>query len=327
MITGNDIRAGMRVLDSDGDFIGTVVGVYGDDVRLRPESDAQAEHNVPMSRFDRTDGQSVYLDSPWATILTTLGGLAAGAAATISGAANATGRAVDRATDGDPRTGVTGTDYVREPVRPVTADHVVRDTHVHREVPVEPKKSSIWPWILLGVALLAALWALSQCAKKPVEPAPAPVPTEQTTTTTTTTETVTLPGGETLAVAPNTITYDLAKFLGSNAPAPKTFTFDKLNFDTGSSAIRAEDQATIDSIAKLMAAYPAVKASIVGYADATGDKAANAKLSGERAAAVVKAIAAKGIDAGRLNSKAGGEIPTGGASQSARRTDLVVTAR
>ena len=102
-----------------------------------------------------------------------------------------------------------------------------------------------------------------------------------------------------------------------------------MNFDTGSAAIRAEDQPTIDSIGAIMKAYPNVKGSVVGYTDATGDKAANEKLSAERSANVVKAIAAKGVDAARLDSKAGGVAASagGGADHNARRTDLVVTAK
>ncbi len=314
MLTANNLRAGMRVLDSDGDFIGTVTGVSGDGVRIRQEGVVDGEHDVPLTRFSRVEGESVYLDGPWSTILTTLGGLAAGAAATVGGLASGAAHAAERTVD--------------------RVDHTVDRTHVQRDgdVYVGPeKKTNIWPWLLLGAAAIAAFLAMKSCntteAPRTVEPV-----VQETTVPATTTpaagpvESVTLADNTRLDITPGTITYNLYKFVTSNDATPKTFTFDKLNFDTGSAAIRAEDQPTIDSIASIMKAYPKVKASVVGYTDATGDRATNEKLSADRSASVVSAIVAKGIDAARLNSRAGGVAATkGGADQNARRTDLVVT--
>lgn len=320
MITANDLRAGMRVLDSDGDFIGTILGVVGDNVRLRQEGVVDGEHDVPLTRFARVDGESVYLDGAWSTILTTLGGLAAGAAATVGGAAHAAERGVDQM-------GERIHDTVhRDPVTPATYND-----------PVEPeRRMGFWPWLLLIAAAIAAFLAFKSCSTAEA-PAPMPADTgvEQATPATPATpaatgpvESVTLADNSKLDITPGTITYNLYKFVTSGDAVPKTFTFDKLNFDTGSAAIRAEDQPTIDSIGAIMKAYPKVKASVVGYTDATGDKAANEKLSAERSANVVKAIVAKGVDAARLDSKAGGIAETkGGADQNARRTDLVVTAK
>lgn len=328
MITANDLRAGMRVLDADGDFIGTILGVAGDSVRLRQEGVVDGEHDVPLTRFARVDGESAYLDGAWSTILTTLGGLAAGAAATVGGAAHAAERGIDRMGDRI-RDGVHGDTVHRDPLH---RDPVTPATY---NDPVEPeRRMGFWPWLLLIAAAIAAFLAFKSCS---TAEAPAPMPAEpgveQATPATPATpaatgpvESVTLADNSKLDITPGTITYNLYKFVTSGDAVPKTFTFDKLNFDTGSAAIRAEDQPTIDSIGAIMKAYPKVKASVVGYTDATGDKAANEKLSAERSANVVKAIVAKGVDAGRLDSKAGGIAETkGGADQNARRTDLVVT--
>lgn len=322
MLNSNMLRAGMRVLDSDGDFIGTVTGVTGDHVRVRREGVVDGEHDVPLSRFSRVDGESLYLDGPWSTILTTLGGLAAGAAATVAGAASTAAHAAERTVD---RVGA-GLERAGDRIE----DRVDRiDGRVDNRVDgyVEPeRKTNIWPWLLLGAAAIAAFLAMRSCN---TAEAPAPVETTKVETTAPATtgavESVTLADNTKLDITPGTITYNLYKFVTSGEATPKTFTFDKLNFDTGSAAIRAEDQATIASIAAIMKAYPKVKASIVGYTDATGNAAANEKLSAERSANVMKAIVAKGVDAGRLTSKAGGIAQTkGGADQNARRTDLVV---
>lgn len=324
MVTANDLRAGMRVLDSDGDFIGTIIGLSGDGVRLRQDGVVDGEHDVPLSRFARVDGEAVYLDGAWSTILTTLGGLAAGAAATIGGAAYAAERGVDRM--GERIHDTVHRDTVRDPVAPATYND-----------PVEPeRRTNIWPWLLLIAAAIAAFLAFRSCSTAE-QPAVVPADTgvEQATPATPVTptatgpvESVTLADNSKLDITPGTITYNLYKFVTSGDAVPKTFTFDKLNFDTGSAAVRAEDQPTIDSIGAIMKAYPKVKASVVGYTDATGDKAVNDKLSAERSANVVKAIVAKGVEAARLDSKAGGIAETkGGADQNARRTDLVVTAK
>lgn len=328
MLNPNDIVPGTRVLDSDGDFIGTVLASGSDYVRIRSDGKVDGEHDVPLSRFSRTDGNAIYLDSKWDSILTSLGsfaadtgevikdaasgvgGMAAGAAATVgslaSSAANATERTADRVGD-----------RIHDAVTP---DHTYNEPE---------RKTNIWPWLLLGAAAIAAFLAFRSCSTAEA-PAPAPAPTEEAAPATAgAAESVTLPDNTQLNITPGTITYDLYKFVSGPDAAPKTFTFDKLNFDTGSAAIRTEDQATIDSIAAIMKAYPNVKGSVVGYTDATGDAAANEKLSAERSGNVVKAIIAKGIVADRLTSKAGGVAASagGGADQNARRTDLVVIAK
>ncbi len=336
MVSVNDLRAGMRVLDSDGDFIGTVTGIATDAVRIRREGVVDGEHDVPLTRFSRVEGESVYLDGPWSTILTTLGGLAAGAASTAGGLAGAAAATVGGLASSAAHAADRVGDRVEAAVDRTTdrVDHTVDRTHVQRDGDVYvdgQKKTNIWPWLLLGAAAIAAFLAMKSCN---TAEAPAPVePTVQTTAPATVpaagpVESVTLADNTKLDITPGTITYNLYKFVTSSEATPKTFTFDKLNFDTGSAAIRSVDQPTIDSIAAIMKAYPTVQASVVGYTDATGDKATNEKLSAERSANVVKAIVAKGIVANRLNSKAGGVAATkGGADQNARRTDLVVTAK
>ena len=329
MLNPNDISIGTRVLDSDGDFIGTVIDAGSDYVRMRRDGAVDGEHDVPLNRFSRADGDAIYLDSPWSTMLTSLenmaadagqavkgaasnlGGLAAGAAASVGGMASQAAHAAERAAD-----------HVGDSVHAAAADLQNHTDH-------ESAKSKIWPWLLLGGAAIAAFLAFRSCSTtEPVEP---PVQTKSETSapaTVVAVEKVTLPDNSTLDITPGTITYDLYKFVSGPEAAPKTFTFDKLNFDTGSAAIRAEDQPTIDNIAVIMKAYPNVTGSIVGYTDSTGNAAANEKLSADRSANVMKAIIAKGIVASRLTSKAGGVAETaGGSDQNARRTDLVVLAK
>ena len=61
-------------------------------------------------------------------------------------------------------------------------------------------------------------------------------------------------------------------------------------FDTGKSVLKPESLATIQEIAKLLKADPALKVYVVGHTDNVGAFDANIKLSQERAAAVVNAL-------------------------------------
>ncbi len=224
------------------------------------------------------------------------------------------------------RTHTTGTTHSASPTH--TNYGATHTNHVERD------RGFNWiPWVLAGVGALALILLLRSCADDnrtttaaTTTAATAPA---TTTTTTTTTERVTLPGGGTIDVRPNTLTYDLNRFLLSNEAAPRTFTFDKLNFDTGKATIRAEDRDTITAVTSILKAYPNVKVDVVGFTDASGDRATNERLSVQRANSVRAALLENGIAANRVTARGGGvaDNAAGGAQQSARRTDLVVTAR
>ena len=201
-----------------------------------------------------------------------------------------------------------------------------------REVHIEKKKTNWLAWILLGLGILAALLALSRCNRHETA-AVAPAPAAQPATPPVGVQHVTLPGGKVVDLQPATLTYDLQAFLASSAPAPRTFTFDKLNFDTATSQIRADDQPTLSALSQILAAYPKAVVRLVGYADARGSDAANSKLGADRAAAVAKALTDGGIDAKRISTASGGDSnpvasnATAGGQFQNRRTELVVTAK
>lgn len=213
---------------------------------------------------------------------------------------------------------------------------------------VEKKKGFNWlPWLLGLLALLALLFLLPKMCSKPVE---APVNTTTTTTTEqTTTDTntmgaaagtppvgvkqITLPGGRTVDVEPNTLNYALQEYLGSNAPAPRRFTFDRLNFATSSAVLPGEAQSTLTALQQILAAYPKAKVRIEGYADSRGTDPANVKLGAERASAVAKALIGEGVATDRIETATGGESNPVAPNETApgraenRRTDLVVLAK
>ncbi len=201
-----------------------------------------------------------------------------------------------------------------------------------REVHIEDKKTNWLAWILLALGILAALLALSRCDRRQTVAA-APAPAAGPATPPVGIQHVTLPGGKVVDLEPATLNYDLQAFLASPAAPPRTFTFDKLNFDTNKADIRADDQPTLSALSQILAAYPKAVVRLVGYADARGTDAANAKLGADRAAAVAKALTAAGIDAKRISSASGGDSnpvasnATAGGQFENRRTELVVTSK
>jgi outer membrane protein OmpA-like peptidoglycan-associated protein len=201
-----------------------------------------------------------------------------------------------------------------------------------REVHIEKKKTNWLAWILLALGILALLYAIAKHSRQ--EPAPiAQPPVAAPATPPVGVRHVMLPGGTAVDLQPQTLNYDLQAFLASSAPAPQTFTFDKLNFDTASAQVRADDQPTLSALSQILAAYPNAAVRVVGYADARGSDAANAKLGADRAAAVSKALIDSGIDAGRVTTASGGDSnpvatnATAGGQFENRRTELVVTSK
>jgi len=144
---------------------------------------------------------------------------------------------------------------------------------------------------------------------------------------------LTLPNGSTINVSEGSIGDRLYKFLSGTGAAPKSFTFDNLEFATVQAAYTVGSQPTIDAISAILKAYPAAVVRIEGYTDSTGDPAQNLSLSRARAETVASALVAKGVAASRVSSQGfGAANPIGDNATDAgraknRRIELVVTQR
>ena len=193
-------------------------------------------------------------------------------------------------------------------------------SHIHIE-----KKSTNWlAWLLLALGLLALLFALSRCGHRDAV---------ETTTTTTNTSSVVAETPTAAKSAAIAGTSGLGAYLAGSQPTPQTFTFDKLNFDTAKSEIRAADRADVDQVADVLKKYPRANIRIAGYADTRGNEASNVALGKARADSVKAALVAKGIDGGRIETATGGDKDpvdtnaTANGRAENRRTELVVTQR
>jgi outer membrane protein OmpA-like peptidoglycan-associated protein len=203
-----------------------------------------------------------------------------------------------------------------------------------RDIHVGPatKKTNWLPWLLAGLALLALLFGLRRCShddqSAPVASTAAPHPAPAIATPpapyppTVASDAPSLPG-----------TSGVGTYLGGTEALPRTFVFEKLNFDTAKSEIRAADREELNTLAAALKQYPNARIRIVGYADSRGAAASNATLGKERADSVKAALVAEGIADTRLETASGGETnpvdtnatSTGQAEN--RRTELVVLQR
>lgn len=201
-------------------------------------------------------------------------------------------------------------------------------SHIH----IEKKKGVNWlSWLLLALGILALLLALSRCNRDEQAVAPAPPPTTVASEETDGAVVAATPNAGTSAAVAGTS--GLGTFLAGSEPAPRTFQFEKLNFDTAKSAVRAADAAEIDEVAATLNQYPNARIRIAGYADARGAEPANMALGKARADAIKAALVGKNIDASRIETVSGGENDPVDSNATAsgrfenRRTEVVVTAR
>jgi len=117
----------------------------------------------------------------------------------------------------------------------------------------------------------------------------------------------------------------------ADTTVPRTFIFDNLNFEFGTTKLTPESEQTVKDLVAILKAYPSTEARLEGHTDSVGDAEANKKLSQERADSVKSTMEAGGIDGARLSTMGyGQEKPTTsndteeGRAQN-RRLELVVT--
>lgn len=325
MIDPNSITKDMPVIASDGERIGEVDGVEGGGVEGGAGLDQDAR--IKLKRNTSPDGQHHYVAMSDVARIDEHVHLSRSAADVRAGwmtAVGATGAAGAAALATTPHATATATTHT---------DHGAHD------IRVEDNDDKNWlPWILGALALLALLvFGLRSCdGQEPAQPAApaenaiAAAPVDDVVVEE---QSVALPGGGTVMLASGTIGYELQRYLASGEAAPRTFQFERLNFDTAKADVRAIDRPTVDGLGTILKAYPNSRVRVVGYADARGDAGANAGLGLNRAKAVAAALTGAGISAERIETATGGEEnadatnATSAGQAENRRTELVVLAK
>jgi OmpA-OmpF porin, OOP family len=120
---------------------------------------------------------------------------------------------------------------------------------------------------------------------------------------------ITLPCGTVLSVEEGSFNYELANFMlkGSDADLPKRIVFDHLNFDSATTNLTPESNATVSNLVAIMKCYPTMQIRLEGHTDSTGDPAANKTLSLERANAIRDLLVQGGVDPSRIATDGWGQ--------------------
>ncbi len=175
---------------------------------------------------------------------------------------------------------------------------------VREDIP-NPKRPSKWPIMLLPALLLGvlALWGLSNMFKgRPQVPdvhvdnptmRQAPGVQERQGPPAE-------PGGAPTTTAPQMAAPEVAH---PEATLPDV----KFNFEPASTKLTSGSEASVDELAHFLKGSPDSVIHIEGFADSTGNAAANENLSANRAGSIKDALVAKGIDANRIETSGMGE--------------------
>ncbi len=113
---------------------------------------------------------------------------------------------------------------------------------------------------------------------------------------------ITLPGDIQIDTPEGSFTQQIVSYLSSEEAGSRTFAFDRLHFETGSSRLTADSANQVNNFTKVLKSFPAVNIEVQGHTDNTGNAGANKALSQRRADAVRQALVTNGIDASRLAS-------------------------
>jgi outer membrane protein OmpA-like peptidoglycan-associated protein len=139
--------------------------------------------------------------------------------------------------------------------------------------------------------------------------------------------------GQELEVAPDGVERHLVSFIDDpnrSADTQTWFSFDRLEFETGSPNLAPASEAQVGNIAAILKCYPKVNLKFGGYTDNTGDPAANQHLSQARAEAARQAVVSQGIAPSRITAEGYGQDhpvasnATDEGRQRNRRVDVLV---
>lgn len=194
---------------------------------------------------------------------------------------------------------------------PITGDPIKE----HAEAIIDKPGGNRWLWpLIIIVAAIALLWYMSRSCND-TRPSTAAINSD-TSAAMTGADTFTtlpapvmhesikvqLPDGKELEAYKGGIEDKLVTFLKGNWKSLSEdslknmwFNFDNLNFNTGTATLLPESEKQLDNIAEILKAFPDAKIKIGGYTDATGDAAANKKLSQERADAAKDGLSKRGV--------------------------------
>jgi len=200
--------------------------------------------------------------------------------------------------------------------------HVAPDTDVHRDTEVSRYEAPVytartperqagfrwWPLLLILLAIPLLFWLFRSIGGRGREAGRQVVTTTQNALPHPAPPSTPHPESANIPAPTPSVNNDLAGFLAdASQTAPKTFVFDHLNFETASTQLTANSQATVTSLSQTLKAHPTAQVQLSGHTDNTGTADANQKLSLARANAVKQMLVSSGIAADRITTSGYGQ--------------------
>jgi outer membrane protein OmpA-like peptidoglycan-associated protein len=325
-----------RLIETGGSLLDTVLG---------PRSGSVIEWISSLSGIKRTSSSSL-LSLALPVILSLVGRQSGGNASSLMSLLSAQKNYLRDAPAGLASALGFGSDWEAAPRAAPVAAAAAYDTDPVRG------GTAWWKWALPLLALLALGWYfLTRQEETPAVAVATPTATITVATPTATIAPSTvatpglradlgafiernLPDGTTLRIPSNGVESRLIAFIEDSSRAVDRttwFSFDRLEFETGSARLRPSSEEQLRNVAAILKAYPNVNLKIGGYTDNEGDEAANMKLSSDRATNTMNEIVRNGIDRTRLEAEGYGEQhpvadnATAEGRQRNRRIDIRVT--
>lgn len=200
-----------------------------------------------------------------------------------------------------------------------------RDVHGHSSLKSAPgEKSSMgWlPWLIGALLLAGLLYFLLRDDDNDVARTTEPDTVVTETAAPTANSTIGTTAGEPTAYTREA--FD--RTLTGTEPLPATYALDRVTFDTGSATLGTAAAAQVADVAESLKSRSTARVSLRGYADPSGDAAANQKLSEDRVAAVRAALVKGGVAENQITADASGETGSA-ATRSNRRVDITLLQR
>jgi OmpA-OmpF porin, OOP family len=178
--------------------------------------------------------------------------------------------------------------------------------------------------VTVGAAALALLLAACDQAQAPAEAAPQPKKVAG--------RIVVLPDSAIVVQAGST-EEQLAQYLASQLPAPRTFRFTGTEFEPWSARPNIATQRTMYATLQILRAYPKTHVKLVGYTDSDGTVAQNQVLANQRVDRWEEMLINGGIDRRRIVKEGRGATDyiatntTEAGRARNRRIELTVTAK
>jgi uncharacterized protein YidB (DUF937 family)/outer membrane protein OmpA-like peptidoglycan-associated protein len=181
--------------------------------------------------------------------------------------------------------------------------------------------SGLMKWLPWVIAAAVAAYLLSQCTGKPATPAAPKVEPPKVEA-----PKVETPAPVAAAPAPAPAAVEVPAGAGVLTWVSNSMPALKVYFDTGKTDVHSDWAAKSGELVSFLKANAGAKAVISGFNDPTGNAAANAELSKNRAKAVAGALKAAGIEDSRVELRKPADTTAGaGASNAeARRVEVTI---